>query len=76
MNSRKLQNKMGTIFINLGNNKSSDAHRIYAHLKGKDKYAALSNLSIYFLWKGITKSYKNNKFKILTSKWNERVGIT
>ena len=32
---------------------------------------ALSNLSIYYTWKNIKKSYKNNKFKISTLKWNE-----
>ena len=33
--------------------------------KRKDKYIALSNLSIYYTWKNIKNSYKNNKFKIL-----------
>ena len=35
------------------------------NLKRNDKYViALSNLSIYYTWKNIKKSYKNNKFKI------------
>ena len=32
---------------------------------------ALSNLSIYYTWKNIKKSYKNNKLKILAPTWNE-----
>ena len=39
----------------------------------KDTYIALSNLSIYYAWKNIKKSYKNNKFKILAPTWNELV---
>ena len=34
------------------------------NLKRSDKYVALSNLSIYYIWKIIKKSYKNNRFKI------------
>ena len=41
------------------------------NLKGSGKYVALSNLSICYTWKNIKKSYKNNKFKILTTTWNE-----
>ena len=33
-------------------------------LRRKDKYVALSNLSIYYTWKNIKTLYKNNKFKI------------
>ena len=40
-------------------------------LRRKDKYIALSNLSIYYIWKNKKKSYKNNKFKISVSTWNE-----
>ena len=35
------------------------------------KYVALSNLSIYYTWKNIKKSYKTNKFKISAPAWNE-----
>ena len=31
----------------------------------------LSNLSIYYTWKNITESYKNNKFKTSAPTWNE-----
>ena len=41
------------------------------NLKESDKYVALSNLSIYFTWKNIKKSYKNNKFKISVPTWNK-----
>ena len=37
----------------------------------KDKYIALSNLSIYYAWKNINKSYKNNKFKTSSPTWNK-----
>ena len=34
------------------------------NLKRSQEYVALSNLSFYYTWKNIEKSYKNNKFKI------------
>ena len=68
---------MHAIFINSGNSKTSDPHRLLLNLSDKinlkksDKYVALSNLSIYYTWKNIKISYNNNKFKISTSTWNE-----
>ena len=56
--------------MNSENSKPSDPHRLLLNLTDKidlkrsDKYVALSNLSIYYTWKNIRKSYKNNKFKI------------
>ena len=50
---------MNTIFTNCKNSKTSDPHRLFLNLtyktdlKGKDKYIALSNLSIYYTWKNI-----------------------
>ena len=44
-------------------------------LRRKDKYIALSNLSIYYIWKNKKKSYKNNKFKISVSTWNEELEL-
>ena len=41
------------------------------NLKRSDKYIALLNLSIYYTWKKIKKSAKNNKFKITSLTWNE-----
>ena len=42
-------------------------------LRKKDKYIALSNycFRIYYTWKNIKKSYKNNEFKISAPKWTE-----
>ena len=40
-------------------------------LKIRDKYVALSNLSIYYTQKKFNKSYKNNKFEISSPTWNE-----
>ena len=68
---------MDTIFMNSENSKTSDPHRLLLNLTDKinlkrsDKYVALSNLSIYYTWKNIKKSYKNNKFKISAPTWNE-----
>ena len=65
---------MNTIFINSKNNKTSDPHRLLLNLtdkidlKRKDKYIAFSNLSIYYAWKNIKKSYKNNES---APTWNE-----
>ena len=68
---------MDTIFMNSGNSKISNSHGLLLILSDKinfkrnDKYVALSNLSIYYTWKNIKKSYKNNKFKISAPTWNE-----
>ena len=69
---------MNIIFMNSKNSKTSDPHRLLLNLtdkidlRRKDKYIALSNLSIYYYtWKNIKKSYKNNKFKISAPTWNE-----
>ena len=56
--------------MNSENSKTSDPYRLLLNLtekidlRRKDQYVALSNLSIYYTWKNIKKSYKNNKFKI------------
>ena len=62
--------------MNSENDKISDSHRLLLNLtdktdlRRKDKCIALSNLSIYYTWKNIKKSYKNNKFKISAPTWN------
>ena len=64
--------------MNSENSKTSDSHRLLLNLKDKiylrreDKYIALSSLSIYYTWKNIKKSYKDNKFKISAPTWNEK----
>ena len=61
---------MDTMFMNSENSKTSDPHRLLLNLSDKinvkrsDKYFALSNLSIYYIWNNIKKSYKNNNYKI------------
>ena len=61
---------MDTIFMNSENSKTSDPHRLLLNLSDKinlkrsDKYLALSNLSIYYTWKNIKKSYKIKNFEI------------
>ena len=61
---------MDTIFMNSKINKTSETHRLLLNLADKidlkrsDKYVALSNLSVYYTWKNVKKSYKNSKFKL------------
>ena len=61
---------MGTISINSKNSGTYDPHRLLLNhtekinLKKSDKYVTLSNLSIYYIWKNIKASYKNNRFKM------------
>ena len=68
---------MDTIFMNSENSKTSDPHRLLLNLPDKinskrnDKHVALSNLSIYYMWKNFKKLYTNNKFKISASTWND-----
>ena len=60
-----------------GNSEITDLRRLLLNLSDKvnlkrsDKYVALSNLSIYYTWKNIKRSHKNNKFKISAPTWNE-----
>ena len=61
-----------TTFTNSENRKTSDPHRLLLDLSDKtkkklkrsDKYAALSNLSIYLTWRNIKMSYKSKIFKM------------
>ena len=63
--------------MNSGNSKTSDPHRLSLNLtnkidlRRKDKYIALSDLCIYYIWKNIKKSCKNIKFKMSVLTWNE-----
>ena len=78
MNSIGLENRMNAIFMNSENSKTSDLHSLFLNfsdkinLKRSDKYFVLSNLSFYYTWKNIKKSYKNSKFKIPAPTWNEK----
>ena len=68
---------MNTTSVNFKNSKAYDPHTLLLNLaekivlKRKDKFIALSILSIYYTWKNIKKSYKNNNFKTSTPAWNE-----
>ena len=60
--------------MNSENSTTSESYRLLTNLsdeknlKKSDKYATFSNLSIYYTWKNIKNSYKNNKFKISAPK--------
>ena len=60
---------MNAIFVNSKNIKTSNPYSVLLDLSDKislkrsEKYVALSSLSIYYVWKNIKKSYRNNKFK-------------
>ena len=62
--------KMDTIFMISEDSKTSEPHVLILTLTDKldlrigVKIIALSNLIIYYTWKNINSSYKNNKFKI------------
>ena len=66
---------METIFMNSENNRTSKYHVLVLKFADKldlrrgQKSVALSNLSIYYTWKNIKTSYKNNKFKISAPTW-------
>ena len=66
---------MDTIFMNSEHSKTSNSRRLFLNLSDKkhlkkDKYVALSNISIYYTWKNIKKACKNNKLSAPT--WYEK----
>ena len=68
--------------MNSENNKTSDPYRLLLNLSDKinlkrsGKHVTLSNLSIYYIWKNIKRSYKNNKFKISAPACNEEFELS
>ena len=68
---------MDTIFMNSENTRTSEYHVLVLKLGDKldlrrgQKSVALSNLSIYYTWKNIKSSYKNNKIKISAPTWSD-----
>ena len=68
---------MDTIFMNSENSKTSEHHVLVLKLTDKldlrrgQKTVALSNLSIYYMWKNVKSSYNNNKSKISAPTWSE-----
>ena len=69
---------MDTIFMNSENSKTCKPRVLILKLTNKldlrigGKIIALSNLGIYYTWKNIKSSYKNNKFKISARTWNDK----
>ena len=63
--------------MNSENSETSEPHRLLLNLANKinlkesEKCLALSNLSMYYKWKNIKKSYKNSKSKIIAPALNE-----
>ena len=63
--------------MNSKNSRTSEYHVLVLKLTDKldlkrgQKSVALSNLSIYYTWKNIKSSYKNNKFKTSAPIWND-----
>ena len=70
---------MNTIIMNSENSKTSEYHVLVFKLTDKldlrrgQKTVALSNLSIYYMWKNVKSSYNNNKFKISAPTWSENL---
>ena len=68
---------MDTIFMNSDSSKTSENNVLVLKLtdildlRRGQKTIALSNLSIYYTWKNVKNSCKNNKFKISTPTWVE-----
>ena len=65
---------MDAIFMNSENSKTSKPHVLILKLTNKldlRKVIALSNLSIYYMWKNIKSSDNNNKFKLRPT-WNDK----
>ena len=65
--------------MNSANSKTSEPHVLMLQLTDKlylrrsEKNVALSNLSIYYTWKNIKSLYNNDKFKISTPTWNDKL---
>ena len=69
---------MDTIFMNSENSRTCEYQVLVFKLTDKldlkrgQKSVALSNLRIYYTWKNVKSSYKNNKFKISTPTWSQK----
>ena len=72
---------MDTIFLNSRNSKTLDPHKMSIdfldkiNIKRNNKFVALLNLSIYYTWKNIKTSYKNNNFKISPLTQNKELDL-
>ena len=69
---------MDTFFMNSEKSRTSEYHVLLLKLVDKldlrrgQKSVALSNLSIYYAWRNIKNSYKNNEFKISAPTWSDK----
>ena len=67
--------------MNSEKSKASDCHKLTLNLrdkislKSRDKYLALSNLSICYTWENIKKPLKNNESKTLVPMWNDEIDL-
>ena len=68
--------------MNSESSKISKSHVLTLKLTNKldlrigEKVIALSNLSIYYIWRNIKSSYNNNKFKISAPTWNDEFELS
>ena len=73
--------KMDTMFINSKNCQNSKPHVLILKFTDKldlsrgENRITLSNLVIYYTCKNIKGSYNNNKFKISTPIWNDKLEL-
>ena len=62
--------------MNSKNSKTSEPYVLIltdkSDLRRSEKNVALSNLSIFYLWKNINNFYNNNNFKISAPTWNDK----
>ena len=64
--------------MNSGNSKTPEPHILVLKLTNKldlridQKIIALSNISIYYIWRNTNSSCNNNKFEISASTWNDK----
>ena len=67
---------METTFMNTRNSKTNESNRFRLYFKDKldlrgNKTVALANLSIYYTWQNVKSENNNNRFKVLSSTWDE-----
>ena len=64
--------------MNSENSKTSEPHLLILNRTDKinlqrgEKSNAVSKLSIFYAWKNIKNSYRNNKFKISATTWKDK----
>ena len=72
---------MDTVIMNSGNSNTSEPHVVILKLTDKldlrrsEKSIALSNFSLYYIWKNIKSSYNNSKFKISAPTWHYKIEL-